>query len=273
MTTEDDSLPDPTSSMLAFFGSELNRIRRKAGKSQTQAAEMAHTTQAMISYVERAKRVPSEPLAHDLDSAFGTDGHFGRLHPLVIKFAYPSWFLPYVELEQDVSVFRSFECQLIHGLLQTEEYARTVLASGRPDNVNDLVAARLTRQGIFERDEPPHTWFIMDEYALTRSFIPPAVLAPQLQHLLDVGRHPRTVIQVVPFDSPAHPGLAGPFALMGFETGPDVLHVDGFSQGRIALEPSEVESAMRAYDLLRAAALSPEASADLIRKHLKELTQ
>lgn len=272
MTAETDA-PDPTSSLLAFFGSELRRVRTAAGLSQGECAKRAHTTQAMISYVEAARRVPSEDLARDLDVAFGTDGHFGRLHPLVIRFAYPSWFLPYVELERQVTSFRSFESQLIHGLLQTEDYARAVLASARPDNLDDLVAARMTRQSIFEREAPPHTWFIMDEYALTRSFVEPCILRAQLEHLLLMGEHPRMVIQVVDRNAPAHPGLAGPFALMGFDEGPDVLHVDGYSQGRLALDAAEVAAACRAYDLLRAAALSPKGSADLILMHLKELAQ
>ncbi|MBC2878425.1 MULTISPECIES: helix-turn-helix domain-containing protein [Streptomyces] len=272
MATEDDSLPDPTSSMLAFFGSELNRIRRKAGKSQTQAAEMAHTTQAMISYVERAKRVPSEALAHDLDSAFETDGHFGRLHPLVIKFAYPSWFLPYVEMEREATSLSIFNNQLIHGLLQTEEYARAVLAGGRPDSLEDLVAARMTRQDIFEKETPPHAWFVLDEYALARPYPGPAAMKEQLQHLLTVGERPRTVIQIIPRNAPPHPGVNGSFNILSFETGADVLHVDGITRGHMTADPAEVLVASRSYDLIRAVALSPRESADVIRTYLKELS-
>ncbi|WP_338931362.1 helix-turn-helix transcriptional regulator [Streptomyces netropsis] len=263
--------PDPTSSLLAFFGSELRRVRTKAGKSQGDTAKLAHTTQAMISYVEAARRVPSEDLARDLDEAFGTGGHFMRLHPLVIKFAYPSWFLPFVQLERDATSIRSFQAQVIPGLLQTEEYARAVLASARPDNLDDLVAARLTRQDLFDRCPQPRTWFVMDEYALARSFAPPDVMRPQFEHLLQAGERPRTVIQVVPRNAPPHPGLAGPFTLLSFDEGSDLLHVDGFSQGWTVLEAGDVSAAAHAYDLIRAAALSPKASADLIGAHLKEL--
>ncbi|MFF4409392.1 Scr1 family TA system antitoxin-like transcriptional regulator [Streptomyces sp. NPDC001404] len=256
MTAETDA-PDPTSSLLAFFGSELRRVRTAAGLSQEQCAKRAHTTQAMISYVEAARRVPSEDLARDLDVAFGTDGHFGRLHPLVIRFAYPSWFLPYVEMEREATSIRSFQAQVIPGLLQTEEYARAVLASVRPDCLNDLVAARMSRQALFERDSPPKAWFVMDEYALTRPFVGPAATGRQLEHLLQAGESPRTVVQVVPRDAPPHPGLAGPFTLLSFDTGADVLHVDGFSQGWMALEAAQVNAAAHSYDLIRATALRP----------------
>ncbi|GAA2926857.1 helix-turn-helix transcriptional regulator [Streptomyces thioluteus] len=272
MAAETDS-PDPTSSLLAFFGSELRRVRTEAGKSQGETARLAHTTQAMISYVEAAKRVPSEDLARDLDLAFGTGGHFGRLYPLVIKFAYPSWFLPFVELEREATSMRVFECQIIPGLLQTEDYARAMLASVRPDNLDELVAARVTRQDILEREAPPRTWFVMDEYALMRRIGGPVVMRAQFEALLRAGERPRTVIQVVPRTVPAHPGLSGAFTTLGFDTGQDVLFVDGFSQGRIALDPREANAASHAYDLLRAAALSPEATAELISAHLKELGQ
>lgn len=272
MTAETD-VPDPTSSLLAFFGSELRRIRIKAGMSQEAAAKAAHTTQSMLSKVEGGKRVPSADLARDLDTAFGTDGHFGRLHPLVIRYAYPSWFLPYVELEHDSTDMRVFESQIIPGLLQTEDYARAMLSAVRPDNLNDLVAARMTRQSILEREPAPRTWFVIDEQALVRPIGGKAVMAQQLERLLSAGQAARTVIQVIPRAVAAHPGVAGPFRLLGFDEGADVLYVDGFSQGRIALDAAEVADAARAYDLLRAAALSPEASAELIGAHVKELTR
>ncbi|MGK5639582.1 helix-turn-helix domain-containing protein [Streptomyces sp. URMC 126] len=271
MTEENESLPDPTSSLLAFFGSELYRIRKAAKKSQSQAARMAHTTQAMISYIEGAKRVPSEALAHDLDAAFGTDGHFGRLYPLVIKFAYPSWFLPYVEMERQATSLSIFNNQLIPGLLQTEAYARAVLAGGRPDSLEDLVAARITRQDVFERETPPHAWFILDEYALTRAYPGRPAMRKQLQHLLTVGGRPRTVIQVVPRDAPPHPGVNGSFNLLSFDNGTDVLHIDGVVRGRMSADPEEVIAASRSYDLIRAVALSPRESAELIQTHLKEM--
>ncbi|WP_461297545.1 helix-turn-helix domain-containing protein [Streptomyces harbinensis] len=270
MTVETDA-PDPNSSLLAFFGSKLRRIRQEQDVSQDEAARRAHTTQSMLSRVEAATRVPSADLARDLDDAFSTGGHFGRLHPLVIRYAYPSWFLPFIELEREATGMRVFESQIIPGLLQTEEYARSMLAAVRPDNLDDLVAARMTRQEILERDTPPRAWFVLDEQVLVRPIGGPDIFRAQLDRLLIMAQQPRIVIQVIPRAVVAHAGLAGPFTLLGFDEGPDVLYIDGFSQGRTALDTSEVVSAAHAYDLLRASALSPDASADLIGTHLKEL--
>ncbi|MFF4424188.1 Scr1 family TA system antitoxin-like transcriptional regulator [Streptomyces sp. NPDC001549] len=283
MTMENDpGQPDASASLLAFFGRQVLKQRTERDWSQQELAKEAHTTGAMISYVENAKRVPPIELAGDLDAAFKTT-FFTEFHPLVVRYAYPTWFLPFIELERDAVRHRVFESQIVPGLLQTEEYARAMLAAVRPDNLDDLVAARLSRQAILERDTPPHTWFIMDEQALRRTIGGPAVMAAQLEHLLLAGQAPRTVVQVMPEKVTAHPGLAGPFTLLSFDHGGapkvreakpphDVLYVDGFSQGRTALETAEVMAAGHAYDLLTSYALSPDESEDLIRDHLKGLT-
>ncbi|WP_372411077.1 helix-turn-helix domain-containing protein [Streptomyces luteireticuli] len=268
---ESSEAPDPTRSLLAFFGAELTRLRNEAGLSQQEVARRALSTQSMISKVENAQRVPSKELAHALDEVFSTGGHFRRLHPLVLTFAYPSWFLPFVELEHEATSIRSFQAQIIPGLLQTEGYARAMLDAVRAVNLEDLVAARMSRQGVFERETPPACWFVMDEPVLLRHIGGQGVMRAQLQRLLDAATDPRNVVQVIPRRVTAHPGLAGPFTLLGFDDGDDVLFVDGFSQGRLALEAREVTDGARAYDLLRAVALSPADSVVLIHEHLKEL--
>ncbi|MEV7087746.1 helix-turn-helix transcriptional regulator [Streptomyces sp. NPDC093085] len=282
MPQEDDNgQPEAPASLLAFFGSRVLKLRNELGWPQQELAKKAHTTGAMISYVENAKRVPSPDLARDLDIALGVD-FFAEFHPLVVKYAYPSWFLPFIELERVATRHRVFESQIIPGLLQAEDYARAMLTAVRPDNVDDLVAARMTRQSVFEREVPPHMWFIVDEQVLRRRIGGPDVMRTQLEHLLTAGKHPRTVIQVVPEEVAAHPGLAGPFTLLSFDQGEnsqkhdckpphDVLYVDGFSEGRMALGTAEVSGASRAYDLLTSYALSPEASAERISEHLKGL--
>ncbi|MEU2869592.1 helix-turn-helix transcriptional regulator [Streptomyces olivoreticuli] len=268
MTVEADR-PDPNASMLAFFGSEALRMRTKAGWSQEKTAKEALSTQAMISYVENAKRVPSKELAASLDAAFRTDGHFGRLHPLVMRYAYPKWFVRYVELEQAAKTIRSFQVHIVPGLLQTEDYVRAMFEAVRPDNLDGLVAARMSRQALLQGDI--RCWFVIDEHAFLRFIGGRDVMRAQLARLLTAGQRPRTVIQVIPRTVPAHAAMAGPYTLLSFDEGTDVLHVDGFSQGRTTAEASEVAGAAHVYDLLRAVALSPKDSADLIRSHLKEL--
>jgi transcriptional regulator with XRE-family HTH domain len=270
---EETDVPDPKSSLLAFFGSEVRRVRTEAGMSQGQVAKEAHSTQAMISYIELARRVPTAQLAGDLDRVFGTGGHFQRLHPLVLRYAYPSWYLPIVQIEGDATSIRSFQSQVVPGLLQTEEYARAMLTAVRPDNLEDLIAARMSRQALFERDSPPRTWFVIDEVVLRRTIGGPKVMRGQLERLLVAGAVPRTVIQVIPERVAEHPGLAGPFAIFSLPEVPDMLYVDGFSKGRMGLDAAEVSEAVHAYDLLRAVSLSPVESAELIGGYLEGLKQ
>ncbi len=271
----DDGAP---ASLAGFLGRQLRKLRIERGWSQTELATKAHTTGAMISYMENAKRVLAPDLARDLDATFGID-FFEELSALVIAHAYPSWFLPYVELERKATTILSFQSQIMPGLLQTEEYARAMLAAVRPDNLDDLVAARMTRQAVFDRDEPPHTWFIVEEQVLRRGIGGPAVIRSQLERLLSAGQHPRCVLQVLPEEVAAHPGLAGAFTMLSFgqdgETDPpqDVLYVDGFSRGRTALDPDEVNEGARSYDLLRSYALSPEESATASAHMLEGLTK
>ncbi|MBZ4321517.1 helix-turn-helix domain-containing protein [Streptomyces huiliensis] len=272
MPVETD-VPDPLGSPLAFFGSELSRLRNAARLSQSRMARMARTTQPMISYVENAKRVPSEDLAKDLDLALGTGDHFARLFTLVVKFVYPGWFRSFIEFEREASAISAYASTLIPGLLQTEGYAHAILAGGRPYDIDHLVTARMSRQDVFDRPDRPLTWFIVDEYAISRMLTTPTVMRAQLERLLDAQDHPKTVIQVIPHDTPPHPGLAGPFINLNFDVGADVVHIDGFLQGRTALDPDEVSAAEHAYDLIRAVALSPQASADLIWRRRKELAR
>lgn len=263
--------PDPTSSVLAFFASEVIRLRTRKGWSQDELAKRAHATQAAISYVETTKRVPSDLLAQGLDIALETDDLFMRLQPLVLRYAYPAWFLPYVELEREARSMRVFESQIIPGLLQTEDYARALLASNRPDSMDDAIAARMSRQSLLdgEGDERPRAWFIVDEQVLRRQIGGVEVWQAQLERLLKEAQQPRTVIQVIPEQTASHPGLQGPFTLLHLADTPEVLFVDGFAQGRLGLDPAEISEADRAYDLLKAMALSPAASGDLITGYLK----
>jgi transcriptional regulator with XRE-family HTH domain len=263
---------DPASSTLAFFGAELRLQREAAGLSQTQLAKYVHCAPSLLSRIESATRVPQEDLAGRLDDALGTDGLFTRLWPVMIRNAFPAWFRPFVQLEEQAATIQAFELQVAPGLLQTEEYARALIAGARPDRpkLEELVAARMHRQRILERDKPPQFWVVMDETAIRRNFGGPAVMRAQLTRLLEAAEIPGIVLQVVPSEVRNHPALNG-FWTMSFEEGPDVVYLDGFYEGQLRAEPDVVTAAHRAYDLLRAIALPPGTSADLIASAIKEL--
>ncbi|MDX3854439.1 helix-turn-helix transcriptional regulator [Streptomyces sp. AK02-01A] len=264
---------DPADSVLSFYATDLRRLREKAGMSQRALAAEALMAPSLLNKIEAAKRLPTKELSALADRTFGTDGHFTRLWPLVIKYAYPKWFRPFVELEEAASEIRSFEVQVMPGLLQTEGYAREVLAARRPnpDVVEEHVIARLERQRILMRDSPPELWIVLDENVLRRRMGSVDTMRGQLEHLLTAAQTYNTVLQIIPYDAGGHAGVGGPFSALTLDEGPDVVYVDGFLQGQILAEPEDVKAATRAYDLLAAAALSPNRSIDMIADSLKEL--
>ncbi len=140
--------------------------------------------------------------------------------------AYPAWFRDWVEIEREAVSLRWFEPLLIPGLLQTEEYARAVLAAAHPaspqDEVERLVSARMDRQAILDQAGPPLLWVILDEGVLTRPVGGPAVMRDQIERLIKAARQPRIVLQVVPLGAGAHAGLAGRFAIASFDGPADV---------------------------------------------------
>lgn len=260
-------------SMLKFFGSELVRLRAAKGVGQIDLAAATHCTQAMVSKIENAKRVPSKEFAHAADDFFGADGHLLRLWPLVIKYAYPSWFRPYVELEKQAAIIRSFQTMVIPGLLQTRAYARATLEVGRTLGVDALLDARMERQAILERPAPPELWVVLDENVVRRRVGDGTLMRDQLQRLIDASEQPNTVIQVVPFGTGIHAGIEGPFSSLTFAEGHPVVYADGFYQGQILADLDAIKAATRTYDLLMGAALPVPASVDLIADVMKELSQ
>ncbi|MDH6112303.1 transcriptional regulator with XRE-family HTH domain [Kitasatospora sp. MAP12-15] len=266
-------LLDPTSSVLAFYATDLRRKREGAGISQRAFAKQALMAPSLLNKIEAGTRLPTKDLSALADSTFGTTDHFQRLWPLVIKYAYPAWFRPYVDLEEAATVIRSFQVQVIPGLLQTEDYARAVFATTRPDRdiLEEQVAARLERQHILARDDRPELWVILDELVLRRAHGTDAVMRAQLDALLAAADEPRTVVQVIPFSVRGHAGSEGAFSALTLDEGPGVVYVDGFLQGQILGDPSEFKAAERRYDLLTADALSPSASIDLIATAMKDL--
>lgn len=276
MTAEGEAGADfrsnPQVSTLAYFGSELRIKREEAGLSQTELARRMFCTHSLVSRVESGKRPPTWEFARRCDEVLGTGGAFLRLWPVVIKHAYPDWFRPFVELEKDAREIWNFENQVVPGLLQTEEYARALFAAARLPNTEALVAARMTRQHILERDSRAHVWAVLDENVLRRAVGGPAVMARQLRAVLEAAEDQRTLVQVIPYDVGAHAGMAGPFAGLTMNEGSDVVYIDGRVRGHVTADTNHLDEYRYGYDLLRADALSPKASLDMIAAAAKEFS-
>ncbi|MCX4592271.1 helix-turn-helix transcriptional regulator [Streptomyces sp. NBC_01549] len=261
---------DPSASPLDYYGWELRRQREAHSLKQGQLGEIIFCTGSLVGQIETTKKIPTRDFSERVDAALGTDGVFSRLIGLVLRSQLPTWFQPYAEMEAKAAYISTYQAQLVYGLLQTEEYARAVLATGMPDDLDSLVAARMERQRILERGRPPLAWAILDEAVLHRPIGSREVMRRQLARLLEFTDHRWMRIQVLPFSAGEHASLAGSFNLLRFEDDPDVVYTEDVIAGHMTANPGIIREAARRYAHLQAAALSIEASAALISCVMEE---
>lgn len=260
---------DPASSVLAFFGAELRRLRTAAGLSQEELGQHISYSGSLVGMVETARRAPARDFAERCDGALATGGALARLWPLVSQEALPRWFRPFAEVERTATSIRSWEPLVIPGLLQTEDHARALITAYQPGDsreaVQQQVTARMERQQVLERDDAPLLWMIISEIALRNPVGGPGVLLDQLTQLLDrEAEHPKIIVQVVPLDAGAHPGLAGPLVLVARPGEPDIAYLEVQDRSRLVVASDEVDRYGLLYDLLRAVALPPDTSREMI---------
>ncbi|MGW0701188.1 helix-turn-helix domain-containing protein [Streptomyces sp. NPDC002867] len=261
---------DPSASPLDYYGWELRRQREAHGLKQSQLGDIIYCTGSLIGQIETTKKVPTRDFSERVDAALGTDGVFSRLIGLVLRSQLPNWFQPYAEMEAKAAYISAYQAQLVYGLLQTEEYARAVLATGMPDDLEGLLAARMERQRILERERPPLAWAILDEAVLHRPIGGRAVMRAQLARLLEFTGHRWMRIQVLPYAAGEHTSLDGAFTTMRFDTDPDIIYTEDLISGHMTANPETIREAARRYAHLQAAALSVEDSAALIARVMEE---
>lgn len=263
--------PRPGESFAEFFGSELRRVRNdERNMTQEELGHAIHYTGAQVGMVELAKRLPSRQFAEECDRILQTSGYFVRLWPFLNPATLPSWFRGYVELEATARKIQTFECQNVPGLLQTEDYARAVLSAGRPDDIDERVSARIGRQRILTSPTAPLLWAVLDEAILHRPVGGPAVMREQLKKLMASTATRRIVLQVLPFHGGEHACMNGALSIITPAEGTDVVYVEDANAGRLFDRPDEVEEYQLRYDLIRAAALSPQESAGMIETLMEE---
>jgi len=271
---------------LRRLGMELRALREAAGLNSLQAAEELGCSQSKISRVETGKSPVSIRDVRDLLALYGVTDEQQRERLLSLaresrqrgwwaEFGswLPSGFDTYAGMEAAAASVRAYQAQLVHGLLQTEDYAKAVLRALRPEDtretVEKLVQFRMTRQTQLTRAENPlRLWVIFEEEVLRRPVGGLAVMQAQLQHLLEAAEEPTITIQVLPTARGAHAGLDGSFSLFEFpEPGDlDVAYVGG-QAGTVFIEKTdEVRRFATRFDHLRAAALDMGDSTNLITR-------
>ncbi|MDQ0713041.1 transcriptional regulator with XRE-family HTH domain [Streptomyces luteogriseus] len=261
---------DPGASPLDYYGYELRRHREAAGLTLKQLGGILNYTGSLVGQIETARKVPTPEFSERADAALGTDGLFSRLVELVLRSRLPAWFQQVAELEMRATEVCSFQTHMVLGLLQTPGYAGAVLGALDQSDLEDRTAVRLARQRVFEKGEPPVFWAVLSEAALYMEVGGPGVMRAQLAHLLSFESNPRINIQVLPFSAGVHAGLQGSFDIYRFSGDPTMVYTEGYGSGHPTANPDTVRECSLRYDHLRAAALSLNHSAELIRRAMEE---
>jgi transcriptional regulator with XRE-family HTH domain len=181
------------------------------------------------------------------------------------------------EFEAEATSIRTFEALLVPGLLQTAEYAAAVFRGGMVVDeaiIARRVQARLARQQILERANPPTLWVVIDEAALRKHVGGPAVMRDQIHHLVEVAARPNIAIQVLPDAAGAHAAMTGPFAILSYATleDADLVYIETGATGDLYLETTqEVERYRLKYDHVCASALSADASVAYLQDLVEQL--
>ncbi|MGW6818447.1 helix-turn-helix domain-containing protein [Streptomyces sp. NPDC055005] len=261
---------DPSASPLDYYGSELRRLREDAGLTQGQLGDIIFCAGSLVGQIETARKVPTREFSERADAALVTGGVFSRLVGLVLRSQLPTWFQAYADMEAKAAYISTYQSQLVYGLLQTEEYARAVLATGLPDNLEELLGARMERHRLLGKEQPPMVWVVLDEAVLHRPIGDREIMRSQLAHLLSFRGNRWVRVQVLPVEAGEHAGLIGSFNTLRFDNDPDLVYTEDLISGHMTANPDTVKEAALRYAHLQAAALSVECSAALIVRVMEE---
>ena len=267
---------------------ELRRLREAARLTCEEVAEHLECSTSKVSRIETGRVSVSPRDVRDMLDLYGVSAQEGAsLVQLARDSRQKGWwhaysdtieprFATYIGLESAASEIRIYEVTLIPGLLQTEEYARTVITAGTVggdhDGVERNVALLMARQPPLTSDDTPRLWAVLDEAALRRTVGGAGLMRLQLDHLLDLSRLPNVAIQVIPFGAGAHPAMGRPFVILAFpeRADPDVVYLEDLTSALYVEDVDEVDRYNMFFNHLRATALSFEDSAALIMSVIKE---
>ncbi|WP_433346037.1 helix-turn-helix domain-containing protein [Micromonospora sp. CA-111912] len=260
-------MADVPSPLAAFIVAEIRRARGAAGMTQETFGRGAGFSASHVSAVEQGTRALTLDFIKGADRAFSNGGLFERM---VTQLGAASWFLPWLDAERRATQLRYFEPNLIPGLLQTEAYARAVLRLDprlSDDEVDRRVAARIERQSILAREDPPQLVVVVDEGAIRRvGEGAEKLMSVQLLHLVACAERPNASVHVVPADVCFHAGLSGPLSLAHAADGSWVGHLESQLGGDVVDRAADLDTLFERWESIRNEALSRRQSLDLIKK-------
>jgi hypothetical protein len=273
-----------------LVGSQLRRLRTEAGISREQAGEAIRASEWKIHRLENGQVGFKQRDIVDLLRLYGvndpdevaallmlarkanTPGWWQQYGDLL-----PQWFRAYLDLESAAALIRTYEGQLVPGLLQTEDYMRAVIRGARledrPEEAEQRVRLRLGRQALLTRSDAPRLWAVVDEAALRRPVGGREVMRGQLERLIDATKLPNMTLQILSYGAGAHPAMVGAFSILRFADAelPDLVYLEHLTNAVYLDKRDEVEKYLDVMEKLCVGSEPPARTVEFLGTILNEL--
>ncbi|MDF5756110.1 helix-turn-helix transcriptional regulator [Spongiactinospora sp. TRM90649] len=270
------------------LAAELRRLRKESGLTAEAVARRVGLAQSWVSRVESARQgirhndlralldiygVPEER-RDELSALAQQSRQRGWWHSF--SDAVPEWFQIMIGLEAEARRLRSFDMELIPGLLQTPDYYRSYLRGhragfGEPE-IDRMIELRTARQERMLHNHSLDLTFIVNEASLRRLAATTSVCHAQLDRLVQLSDKSHISINILPFSAGMHSSMDSGFVLLGFTPpDPDVVYIESQLNGLYLEEPAQVESYDSVYDSLHAKSLTKEQTRNFLVKLAKEV--
>ncbi|MDQ2883269.1 MAG: helix-turn-helix domain-containing protein [Actinomycetota bacterium] len=261
------------------LGGALRRLRADAHETREETAFLLGCSPTKVTYLESGRNVIGKTELIVLLQHYGAEDKLQTLEELRqeagrrgwwSQYGLPEWLAGYVGLEAEAVSLRCLELENIPGLLQTDQYMRTLYTlAGRlsAKEVNRRVPARLKRQERLTGDNPLQMTAVVSQAALERCARDERVAGKQLALLIDRAKWPNVELRVLPFDRGLHAGTDGPFSLLSFrdeELLPDVAYQEYAVGGHVIDDESVVSQLVRLFSELRSQSLDADESLAMI---------
>ncbi|MFJ8308436.1 MULTISPECIES: helix-turn-helix domain-containing protein [unclassified Streptomyces] len=265
---------------------ELKKLREESGQTCSQIGEALHWSGSKVNRLETGSGRVQPSDVDALCRHYATSEELRELLMALAKDSkvrgwwqahgtgVPPWFAGYVGFEQAASNLRQYQCEFVPGLMQTAEYAAELHRATNqmtPEDLDRAVAVRMERQALLTHDGAPDAWFIVHETVLRHVVGDSKLMHDQVERMLAIGALVNVTLQVLPFSAGTYPAT-GAFTILGFpeREDPDLVYRDGMTDATYLDTPHDVGQYTKAFDNLRALALSPSCSTRLMRNAMKE---
>ncbi|MEV0219979.1 helix-turn-helix transcriptional regulator [Streptomyces sp. NPDC050704] len=255
-----------------YSGNQMKRWRMKANISREELGAAANYSPDTIKAMEQGVRMPTPRALDAADELCCAEGLLSAATQYLQREKFPARAQDFMQHEREAISLWWYEVTLIPGLLQTEEYARTLIENRYPpldeETVEERIAARMERQSILTDRKPPVGLSFVLYEAVLRS---PQVNAKQLHRLLESASLRNVVLQVLPFERAVTAALMGPMVLLETREHERLAFTEGPFASELSADPEVVSRVMERLSMIRAQALSPAESARFIERMVDQL--